>query len=405
MKILNVILCALILLLAGVSAVASYMLFAKRSQMLEGWNKMATVVNKTAAELDKGSGTQVANELSAEALAHANFDKIDPLLAKLQQQAATLITERNALADALRRAGQIVDMNNLPSAEIYRAISSYNASANDTLGAISDFKNRRDKMIAGVISSAGKIGVTLKAADLASDKADGAFRAFDAKIESIRAQFAAYQSNLRAIATVTGAASPNLDESAYADSLTKIANSVRELKQKYNDALSNIEDLKRQLAQSQNQVKSRDGQISTLNSTISGKDAEISQYRKALGLDPAVVFKPWANGSAECRAQMRGKVVEVNTKFGFIALDVGKNTIIEQPLGNKTIDVNPELAPGLTLVVARNMDSATVQYIGKIKLTTVDGDCSIAETAETAPEQKIQVGDTVFFEVANPAAK
>ncbi|MGE4564286.1 MAG: hypothetical protein AB7F32_05400 [Victivallaceae bacterium] len=405
MKVLNVILCILILILAGVSATASYLLFAKRTQMVAGWDKMATAVNKAAAEMDKGSGTQLGNELSPTALGHANFDKLDPLLGKFQQQAATLITERNTLADALRRAGQIVDMNNLPSPEVYRAIASYTASANDTLSAISDFKNRRDKMISALVASANKIGVELKAADLGSDKAGEAFRAFDAKIEAIRAQFAAYQSNVRAIATVTGSATPNLDESSYAASLTKIADSVRELKKKYNDALGNIEDLKRQLGQSVNQVKSRDGQITTLNSTISGKDTEIAQYRRALGLDADSVFTPWANGSAECRAQLRGSVIEVNTKFGFIAINVGKNTVVKQPLGNKTIDVNPELAPGMTLVVARNMDSATVQYIGKIKLTTVDGDCSIAETAETAPDQTIQVGDTVFFEVAKPETK
>ncbi len=403
MKVLNIILCVLILLLAAVSAVSSYFLFAKRSQMVDGWSRMATAINRAATEMDKGSGTQVANELSESSLAHANYEKLNTLLPKLQEQATQLVAERNALADAVRRAGMIVDMNNLPSQEAFRNIATYNASQNEVLNGVTDFKNRRDRMIANLCNSGNKLGVKLNAAELGKANSDAVFRQFDAKVDAIRAQFSAYQSNARAVASITGAGSPNFNDQAYAASLAKITDSVRDLKKKHNEALALAESYKRQLASSQNLVKSKDGQIVTLNSKVSGKETEISQYRLALGLDPQAAFTPWANGSAECREHLRGKVIEVNNKFGFIAINLGKDTVVKQPIGQKTLDINPELASGMTLVVARNMDAANVTYIGKVKLTTVDGDCSIAEATELAPDQKIEVGDTVFFEGSSAA--
>ena len=72
MKVVNVVLSILILLLAIASAVFSYFLFDKRSQLVEGWKKMATTINQSATEMDKGSGTKVGGELSVAALSHEN---------------------------------------------------------------------------------------------------------------------------------------------------------------------------------------------------------------------------------------------------------------------------------------------------------------------------------------------
>ena len=64
MKVVNVVLSVLILLLAAASAVFSYFLFEKRGELVGSWNKMTAIVSKTAAEMDKNSGTKVAQELS-----------------------------------------------------------------------------------------------------------------------------------------------------------------------------------------------------------------------------------------------------------------------------------------------------------------------------------------------------
>jgi hypothetical protein len=397
MKVLNLILSVLILLLAAVSAASSYLLFVKRGQMVKGWEKMATAINQTAAELDKGSGTKVAGELSADALSHANYDSLDPKLTKLREQAKVLVAQRDSLADAVRKVATIIEMNNIPELEAYSEVAKYSTSKEDTLSSALDFKNRRDGMIKNIVDSAKKAGVTLDAAALKGAGSATEFKKFADKVDGIRGQFTAYQNSMRNIAKIAGASAPVFDDNSYAASLSKIDAAVRELKSSYDNALSQVEAGKRELAQAADTIKQRDGQIGTMESTIKAKDSEISQYRKALGIGDNEEFKPWQPGSEESRRAVRGKVVELNEKFGFLAVDLGKNSVVIQQVGNRTSEVNPEIANGMEMYVARYMDTSDVQYVARIRLTNVDADCSIAETFELAPDQKIKVGDAVFF--------
>ena len=101
MKVTNIVLSILILLLSVAAAVFSYFLFEKRSQFVTGWGKMAQTINTSAAELDKGSGTRSASELTFAALSHENYANLDSLLPKLPAQSKKIINERNNLARAL----------------------------------------------------------------------------------------------------------------------------------------------------------------------------------------------------------------------------------------------------------------------------------------------------------------
>ena len=68
MKVLNIVLSIVILILAAISAVSSYLLWEKRTQLTDGWNKMATAINKASAAIDRESGTRVASDLSVASL-------------------------------------------------------------------------------------------------------------------------------------------------------------------------------------------------------------------------------------------------------------------------------------------------------------------------------------------------
>lgn len=68
MKVLNIVLSIVILILAAVSAVAAYMLWEKRTQMTDGWSKMAAAINKASAAIDRDSGTRIASDLSVASL-------------------------------------------------------------------------------------------------------------------------------------------------------------------------------------------------------------------------------------------------------------------------------------------------------------------------------------------------
>ena len=72
-----------------------------------------------------------------------------------------------------------------------------------------------------------------------------------------------------------------------------------------------------------------------------------------------------------------------------------------QQIGNKTAEINPDIVPGLELVVARgSLKDGDSEFVARIKLEKVDAGCSIANIPEGAD---IEVGDIVYYEPAQPA--
>ena len=89
MGILNRVINILILLAAIAAVVFSYMLFSKRNELTDGWQKMAAAINATAATLDdkSASGTKAAQELAADKLRHTQYANLDQVLPKLKDSA------------------------------------------------------------------------------------------------------------------------------------------------------------------------------------------------------------------------------------------------------------------------------------------------------------------------------
>ena len=409
MKILNIILCVLILLLALASAAASYLLFEKRVQLVSGWGKMASAINQTAVKLEEKSGRKVSADLTVEALNHRNSEKLDDNLKKLQTLAADLVRQRDELAASLRDAGIRSEMANVPSVEQLQAFASSKAGAQQVVSGVNQLQSRRNQLVQLISGSARKVNVPLSSDELKKGDARAAFRKFDDRVADIQRQFKAYRDTLGQISRLAGGGSLTINDQNYAQALAQVTNSVSQLRKTREAALANVSAEQRKRLQTEQTVKQRDGQINTLRLSINSKNDEIVQYRRALGMDTRG-FQAWKSGSPECRRAVRGKVVAVNEKFGYIGIDLGSDSRVRQPLGGKSVEVNPDIASGMTMYVVRGAGEIDkVTYIAKVKLTTVDTDTSIAESIEVAPDQKIKVGDMVFMEdgfaaVDKPAA-
>ena len=405
MKVLNIVLSIVILILAAISAVSSYLLLEKRTQLTDGWNKMATAINKASAAIDRESGTRVAADLSVASLSHEQYAQLDGQLNKFNAQVRKLVEQRNALAEAVRVNGVATELRNLPDAADFSKQGTYEASKDYVAKGVGDFAKRRNQLVAMLGSTANRLDLQLNAQELKDSPATG-YRPFDTRINALRAQFEAYNAALGNIVTIVNADAeqPDLSDENYANALVEITNAVRNLKADNNKARSLLEDINNKYRAMQEEVKQRDGKIDVLNSQIAGKMDEISQYRRALGLSDEN-FKPWAVGSPESRRAVRGKVTEVNDKFGFIAVNLGTNTLVKQNASDgKFLEINPSLTKGMELCIARDFDdSRNVEFIGKVKLTTVDSDCSIAEVESLSPNQKIRVGDDVYIDAGYPA--
>ena len=101
-----------------------------------------------------------------------------------------------------------------------------------------------------------------------------------------------------------------------------------------------------------------------------------------------------------------GKVIEVNTEYGYIGLSIGKGTRVYRQLGPaRSVEIDPVIVPGMELKVYRGLlEGGKVQYVSTVKLNKVNDDCSIANLPVNAD---IQVGDSICFELtdANAALK
>ena len=126
----------------------------------------------------------------------------------------------------------------------------------------------------------------------------------------------------------------------------------------------------------------------------------VNKYKVALGVaedKPAPI--PWRPGSVEVRANTVGEVVKVDNEYGYIAINLGKNSVVTQKLGEKSITVNPQIARGMEMIVARGKLNDDAEFVARVKLDEVGNECTTANIPAGA--NKIKVGDIVYFE-SNP---
>jgi len=84
--------------------------------------------------------------------------------------------------------------------------------------------------------------------------------------------------------------------------------------------------------------------------------------------------------------------VEVNGKWDFVVIDLGKNSKITIPEGKKKKDIPVSLPEGKVMMVCRDGE-----YIAKIRITRVDDNTAIADILPDVRNGNVLVGDKVFF--------
>ena len=395
MKVTNIVLSIIILLLALALAVSSFFLYEKREIMLNGWEKLTTTINETAKEMDKNSGTKLAEELTQDNLHHTNYANLDDQLKKLNEGAARLIKQRDNLASTLVSVSRILEANNAATEAALAKLETSEGVARDVVAQAQTFKERRDAVLNAIVQSGRLIGVSINVNDLKKGNSKKVFDAFNAKLNSLKDQLTKYQRFSAQVGRIAGAPAPNFNVPAYEASLAKISNAVTALKTKYNKSQNDLRIANSKIASLNNTVKQRDQRIKNLNTTITKKETEVKQLKRALGLEPNAVVNPWTDGSKESRRAVKGKVIEVNEKFGFYVVDIGNNTLVDQTIGNRINKINPKIQEKMKITVARNMNSPEVKFISKANITNVADECSIIEVIDSG--NKVMVGDDVFF--------
>jgi len=159
-------------------------------------------------------------------------------------------------------------------------------------------------------------------------------------------------------------------------------------------------------------VVNRDRQIAGLQKNIASqkvviadRDGQIASFQRALALPAAEAgVKPWSSGSSEARAQLVGSVIAVNPKYGYVAIDFGKYSVVQQTIGNRVLEVNPNVEPGMALIITRKGPEKS-DFITKVTIAKVGETTSIADIPSDS--KPIKVGDVVTVSVEDlpkPAA-
>lgn len=391
MKAVNIVLSVLILLLAIAAAVFSYFLFEKRSQFVTGWEKMATIIQKSAAELDKGSGTKEASKLTVDALGHRNYDKLDSLKEALPQQSKKIIAQRDILAGKLQEIGAYIGV----SAEKKKLtdVASYVYAVKPVVSGVDTVVKNRNRTYNNLITTAkGSLGVTIDR-KLLLDGNNSAFAAFGAELRKIRNRTVAYEQRVGDLAKLCGVRIARLTDSNRDAEIAKVRAAI--LKDK-----NSIRDLARKLDAANRTNKSQlatidrlDKNVKSLKKNIENLNLQIGNFQRALGLPAARKGEtPWLPGSAEARAAVRGKVISVNNKYGYITVNVGKYSVVEQEYGNEVLEVNPKLEEGMSIVITRKNANGR-DFIARVQLAQVGETASVANITPDA--KKIEVGDLV----------
>jgi len=399
MKIVNIILSVLVLLLAAVSAVSSYMLYQKRGLLLGGWNEMASTIHQTAAILDDGSGTDAAAKLSTDALSHENYASLPDNLKTFTSQVRKIQTQRNELGSTIAQIAEILSINNAPSSSDLNNLSNYQTSSNDAVSGVKAVKTREDATVNTISQIASKLGTSVSTENLQSDDYSSELSKLASRVDDINRRIERFDNSIKQIALSSGAGSINLDDDSYATSLTKTVNFVKLLK-------SNYELKTRELAQKTGELNELARNVKSKDKVLSEYNSQIAELKKTIaimqGTTPGGKMKqltpPWKDGSKEALSAVKGQIIDVNNKYGFVVVNLGKNTLVEQKIGKSFNRVNPEISANCDMIVARGLNSDKGQFIGRIKLVKVNEDCSIANVIpESLNGRRINVGDSVYF--------
>lgn len=399
MKAINIILSILIFLLSAVAATFSYFLFEKRSQFVTGWGKMAAGIENTARALDKDSGTKVASQLTRSALAHENYANLSSLLPKLSAQAESVIVERNYLADALLRINGIVGNTNRSINEAaLRSIDTYNKSTVTVVSSVRTVIANRNKNYAALVTLARRdFGVNIDRNKLINGDND-VFKPMETKLSAMQARMRAYDSFIARMGSGFGVKVNAAQPEANIKSLDAAVNAYRKRFQDKDRECRMLTNTKRRL---EGDIKRLNGTIASQKDMISDRNKQITSFQRAFGLsDSRSGATPWLAGSAEARAALVAKVVSVNTKFGYIAIDAGKYSVVQQQIGNRALEVNPNIEPGLAMLVTRR-NGAQDEFVARVQVSQVG---EVSSIANIPPDAKpIQVGDIVTIVVEKPA--
>ena len=300
----------------------------------------------------------------------------------------------------LRHIGTISEMTNVGASDAFKNLTTYSTSKDDVVNGVGALADRRNKIAQSIVDAASRnlqLNIDIRKLRAADSEA------LDQLSDGIGRYSNERQALERALSDLSrqvGGGSLDFSGSNFQDSISKVRMALNLLKNKLAEADRAIATRDQQIQRQKDELAGKDGQIIDLHKQLDAKSAQLNDLRVVLGIEKNEPLPmPWKPGSKEARRKVVGRVADVNSKYGYIAVSLGTDSTVSQPLGNKTGEINVNITPGLEMVVSRgDLEVPTSDFITKIKLTKVEKDCSIAEPIGVA-NGSVKVGDKVWFDI------
>ncbi len=397
-KILNVV----VLSLAVAAVFFAKQLHEKRVQLVDRGDQMATVIAKTAEVLDAKSGTTVASDLTTKALNHGKYSELKGLLPKLTTQATNVITQKNTLGAGLREVASTLEVEDYADAD-FQNTSQYLAKKDELVETVGKIQGRNNGIIDGVIVVGSKIGLTIDRASLKGyDTYTGEINQIANKTAEIKTKSDTLGVHAGAIASILEVSSPKLSGD-YASSLKKTEGEVQSFKDKSVKTKSDLASAKVDIKQLKSDVVAEQAKVAEAQKLVKKANTETAKVKKALeklveNMDPAdiVFYEP---GQAQTLGLVRGEITGVNKVYGFVTIDIGKETEVTQRIGPKKIKrtITCGLPVGKKLTVCRTLENGEKAFIAEVETIQVNAKRTFANICLSPKAGDIKMGDMVFF--------
>ena len=399
MSIFNKILNILVLLLAITAVIFGVMLFQKREELRNRGDYMADVIHKVSKTLDDTSGTEVNKKLnptasvvvnpgaSSYSLYHDNYAQLSTVLKAFEEQAKAVIEQRDALGDTLHSV--MVDLE-IPNSDSFAAVEfqtmdKYTAKSEELLGMTKKVTERDNAIIAKIGEAASAMGFSVDGEGMKSlEDYSTPLGDFLSKSQALKTRCDTYAQHIQDVYRVWDLDAPSLDGSDYADALSTAKNALDAKRADYDQTKADLAAAKKKIQQLNDKIVNQMEKIASLNRDIKKLNAELDKYRQA---------DPTTGKAVDFVSLLKGKVLEVDKKWGFVVINLGKHNRIVVPGKKKDVEKDVALPENKRMDVSRG-DS----FICQIKIVDVNDTCAIGDIVPgTMKGDGIMPGDKVFI--------
>ncbi len=407
MGLLNRIVNGLVLGLAIVSVVFGYLLFQKRDQLVKRGDLMAQAINSVSSKLDSGSGTKCADNLqflkleldpnkdpkalenAQKTLYHTNYQNLQAILEPFKKQALNVIEQRDILGVTLNDVAVKLEIPETFTPAQFHDLSMYKEKKEALISNVVKVNARDNAIAEQIAASAGVIGFTLDKETLKNlDSFKTPLDEFASKVEALKKRSDKYADHINRICSILQIQAPSLSGDSYAQELSTVETSAQAIKDEFEKTKVELAKTKEDLEKKTEDLNKAVAKIEVYEKKIIQLTKDLAKERGEIGDDPT---KPAPEQESNLFEKLEGKIIELNPKWDFVVIDLGKNNKITVGAKKKREEIVP-LPEGKVMFVGRED-----QYLGKIKVIRVNDNCAIANIMPEDMGGKIKVGDKVFF--------